>query len=103
VRGHYLIICTVMEAAKDMPYRYGQGFSAGAMHCYKTFRRIPPPSPDDARLILLYGGKRLLYMGREFAPSGTEVFRNHRKFPAIFTMKKGRRRMVGSNSVPLDY
>ena len=42
-------------------------------------------------------------MGREFAPSGTEVFRNHRKFPAIFTMKKGRRRMVGSNSVPLDY
>ena len=42
-------------------------------------------------------------MGREFAPSGTEVFRNHRKFPAIFTMKKGRRRMVRSNSVPLDY
>jgi hypothetical protein len=71
--------------------------------CYKTFRRIPPPSPDDARLILLYRGKRLLYMGREFEPSGTEVFRNHRKFPAIFTMKKGRRRMVGSNSVPLDY
>ena len=64
-------------------------------HCYKTFRRIPPPSPDDARLILLYRGKRLLYMGREFAPSGTKVFRNHRKFPAIFTMKKGRRRMVG--------
>ncbi len=55
------------------------------------------------RLILLGRGKRLLYMGREFAPSGTEVFRNHRKFPAIFTMKKGRMRMVGSNSVPLDY
>ncbi len=73
------------------------------VHCYKTFRRIPPPSPDDARLILLYRGKRLLYMGREFAPSGTEVFRNHRKFLVIFTMKKGRRRMVGSNSVPLDY
>jgi hypothetical protein len=76
-----------------------------SIHCYKTFRRIPPPSPDDARLILLYRGKRLLYMGREFAPSasGTEVFRNIRKFPAIFTMKKGRTRMVGSNSVPLDY
>jgi hypothetical protein len=73
------------------------------MHCYKTFRRIPPPSPDDARLILLYRGKRLIYMGREFAPSGTEVFRNHRKFPAIFTLKKGRIHMVGSNSVPLDY
>ncbi len=57
-------------------------------HCYKTFRRIPPPSPDDARLILLYRGKLLLYMGREFAPSGTEVFRNHRKFQAIFTMKR---------------
>ena len=26
-------------------------------HCYKTFCRIPPPSPDDARLILLYRGK----------------------------------------------
>ncbi len=39
----------------------------------------------------------------EFAPSGSEVFRNHRKFPAIFTMKKGRRHRVGSNSVPLDY
>ncbi len=75
----------------------------GNIHCYKTFRRIPPPSPDDARLILLYRGKGLLYMGREFAPSGTEGFRNHRKFPAIFTMKKGKRRMVGSNSVPLDY
>ncbi len=109
------------------------------LHCYKTFRRIPPPSPDDARLILLYKGKRLLYMGREFTPSVTEVFRNHRKFPAnshspwrvfpvklvslalitfsvpgfclssirnfpaIFAMKKGRRRMVGSYSVPLDY
>ncbi len=73
------------------------------LHCYKTFRRIPPPIPDDASLILLYRGKRLIYMGREFAPSGTEVFRNHRKFPAIFTMKKGRIRMVGSNSVPLDY
>ena len=73
------------------------------LHCYKTFRRIPPPSPDDAGLILLGRGKRLLYMGREFAPSGTEVFRNHRKFPAIFTMKKGRRLMVGSNSVPQDY
>jgi hypothetical protein len=72
-------------------------------HCYKTFRRIPPPSPDGAGLILLGRGKRLLYKGREFAPSGTEVFRNHRKFPAIFTMKKGRLRMVGSNSVPLDY
>jgi hypothetical protein len=59
------------------------------LHCYKTFRRIPPPSPDDAGLILLGRGKRLLYMGREFAPSGTEVFRNHRKFPAIFTLKKG--------------
>ncbi len=35
--------------------------------------------------------------------TGTEVFRNHRKFPAIFTMKKGRMRMVGSNSIPLDY
>jgi hypothetical protein len=58
---------------------------------------------DDAGLILLGRGKRLLYMGREFAPSGTEVFRNHRKFPAIFTMKKERMRMVGSNSVPLDY
>ncbi len=74
-----------------------------SVHCYKTFRRIPPPSPDDARLILLYRGKRLLYMGRVFAPSGTEVFRNIRKFPAIFTIKKGRTRMVGSNSVPLDY
>ncbi len=42
-------------------------------------------------------------MGRVFAPSGTEVFRNHRKFPAIFAMKKGGKRMVGSNSVPLDY
>jgi hypothetical protein len=56
-----------------------------------------------AGLILLGRGKRLLYMGREFAPSGTEVFRNHRKFPAIFTMKKGRMCMVGSNSVPLNY
>jgi hypothetical protein len=73
------------------------------LHCYKTFRRIPPPSPDDAGLILLGRGKRLLYMGREFAPSGTEVFHNHRKSPAIFTMKKGRTRIVGSNSVPLDY
>jgi len=73
------------------------------VHCYKTFRRIPPPSPDEAGLILLGRGKRLLYMGRKFAPSGTEVFRNHRKFPAIFTMKKGRTCMVGSNSVPLDY
>jgi hypothetical protein len=73
------------------------------IHCYKTFRRIPPPSLDDARLILLYRGKRLLYMGREFAPSGTEVLRNHWKFPAIFTMKKGRRRTMGSNSVPLEY
>jgi hypothetical protein len=73
------------------------------LHCYKTFRRIPPPSPDDARLILLYRGKRLLDMGREFVPSGSEVFRNHRKFPAIFTMKNGRRRMVGLNSVSLDY
>jgi hypothetical protein len=54
-----------------------------------------------AGLILLGRGKRLLYIGREFAPSGTEVFRNHRKFPAIFTMKKGRMCMVGSNSVPL--
>ncbi len=72
-------------------------------HCYKTFRRIPPPSTDDAGLILLGRGKRLLYMGREFAPSGTEVFRNHRKFPAIFTMKKGSVRMLGSNSVSLDY
>ncbi len=27
------------------------------MHCYKTFRRIPPPSPDDAGLILLGRGK----------------------------------------------
>jgi hypothetical protein len=42
-------------------------------------------------------------MGREFAPSGTKVFRNHRKFPAIFTMKKGRTCMVGSNSVALAY
>jgi hypothetical protein len=73
------------------------------LHCYKTFRRIPPPSPDDAGLILLGRGKRLLYMGREFAPSGTEVFCNHRKFLAIFTMKKGRTRTVGSNSVPPDY
>jgi hypothetical protein len=72
------------------------------VHCYKTFRRIPPPSTDDAGLILLGRGKRLLYMGWEFAPSGTKVFRNHRKFPAIFTMKKGRMRMVGSNSAPLD-
>jgi hypothetical protein len=55
------------------------------------------------RLILLGRGKRLLYMGRDFALSGTEVFRNYRKFPAIFTMKKGRMRMVGLNSVPLDY
>ncbi len=30
-------------------------------------------------------------------------FRNHRKFPAIFTMKKCRMRMMGSNSVPLAY
>ncbi len=30
---------------------------APMVHCYKTFRRIPPPSPDDARLILLYRGK----------------------------------------------
>jgi hypothetical protein len=74
-----------------------------SVHCYKTFCRIPPPSPDDAGIILLGRGKRLLYMGREFAPSGTEVFRNHWKFSAIFTMKKGRTRMVGSNSVPLDY
>ncbi len=73
------------------------------LQCYKTFRRIPPPSTDGAGLILLGRGKRLLYMGREFAPSGTKVFRNHRKFPAIFTLKKGRMRMVGSNSVPLDY
>ncbi len=41
-------------------------------------------------LILLGRGKQLLYMGQEFAPSGTEVFRNHLKFPAIFTKKKGR-------------
>ncbi len=27
------------------------------LHCYKTFRRIPPPSPDDAGLILLGRGK----------------------------------------------
>jgi hypothetical protein len=26
-------------------------------HCYKTFRRIPPPCPDDAGLILLGRGK----------------------------------------------
>ncbi len=43
-------------------------------HCYKTFRRIPPPSPDDARLILLYRGKWLLHIVRKFAPSATEVF-----------------------------
>ncbi len=78
-------------------------------HCYKTFQRIPPPSPDDAGLILLGTGKWLLHIVREFAPSATEVFvdnrsfHNHRKFQAIFTMKKGRMRMVGSNSVPLDY
>ncbi len=84
-------------------WKSGQSTEIDTLHCYKTIRRIPPPSPDDAGLILLGRGKRLLYMGREFAPSGTEVFRNHRKFPAIFTMKKGRTRMVGSNSVPLDY
>jgi hypothetical protein len=75
---------------------HGEEDCCAPLHCYKTFRRIPPPSPDDARLILLYRGKRLLYMGRVFAPSGTEVFRNIRKFPAIFTMIKGRTRMVGS-------
>jgi hypothetical protein len=32
-------------------------YSEMGLHCYKTFRRIPPPSPDDARLILLYRGK----------------------------------------------
>ncbi len=78
-------------------------FLAKPPHCYKTFRKIPPPSTGWRRLILLGRGKQLLYMGREFAPSGTKVFRNHWKFPAIFTMKKGRMRMVGSNSVPLDY
>ncbi len=39
------------------------------LHCYKTFRRIPPPSPDDTRLILLYRGKWLLHIVRKFAPS----------------------------------
>jgi hypothetical protein len=36
-------------------------------------------------------------------PLATEVFHIHRKFPPIFTMKKGRMRMLGSNSVPLDF
>jgi len=108
----FLLLLMLTENVKRWGGKYEKKISllihfefyvASLTHCYKTLRRIPPPSPDDARLILLYRGKRLLYMGRVFAPSGTEVFRNHRKFPAIFAMKKGRRRMVGSNSVPLDY
>ncbi len=95
--------CTVIDKGRIFLKTFRAALFYDDLHCYKTFRRIPPPSPDDARLILLYSGKRLIYMGREFAPSGTEVFRNHRKFLAIFTMKKGRICMVGSNSVPLDY
>ncbi len=37
--------------------RWSEIHPARFLHCYKTFRRIPPPSPDDARLILLYRGK----------------------------------------------
>jgi hypothetical protein len=74
--------------------------------CYALLQDVPQNSATQhggAGLILLGRGKRLLYMGWEFAPSGTEVFRNHRKFPAIFTIKKGRVRTVGSKSVLLDY
>jgi hypothetical protein len=31
------------------------------------------------------------------------IFRNHRKFPAIFPVKKGRVHMVESNLHPLDF
>jgi hypothetical protein len=97
-------VTEILDTVENKPALETTGrIKSNVMHCYKTFRRIPPPSPDDAGLILLGRGKRLLYMGREFAPSGTEVFRNHRKFPAIFTMKKGRMHMMGSNSAPLEY
>ncbi len=58
-----------------------------AIHCYKTLRRIPPPRPDGAGLIGLGRGKWLLYMVREYARSGTEVFRHIseiRNFPGIY-------------------
>jgi hypothetical protein len=59
---------------------------------YGTLLQVVPQNSATQhgwrRLILLGRGKRLLYMGWEFAPSDTEVFRNHRKFPAIFTMIK---------------
>jgi hypothetical protein len=84
----------------------GYCYKAASIKLFTLLQDVPQNSATQhggAGLILLGRGKRLLYMGREFAPSGTEVFRNHRKSPAIFTMKKGRMRMVGSNSVPLDY
>ncbi len=86
----------------------GQGHNIQGTLCSrgatsKNFRSGKHRSGTHQPCILLGRGKRLIYMGREFAPSGTEVFRNHRKFPAIFTMKKGRARIVGSNSVSLDY
>jgi hypothetical protein len=93
-------------------FQFGEGGEEGScgsvlFKCTKRLatllQDVPQNSATQHGLILLGRGKRLLYMGREFAPSVTEVFRNHRKFTAIFTMKKGRMRMVGSNSVPLDY
>ncbi len=59
----------------------------GLLHCYKTLRRIPLPWPDGAGPNGQGTGKWLLCRVREFAPSVTEVFRNHRKFPAIFPVK----------------
>ncbi len=74
------------------------------LHCYKTFRRIPPPWPDGAGPNGQGRGKWLLYMVREFSPSPSEVFRNHRNFPAFFTVKNWRPcSWVGSNLQPWVY
>jgi hypothetical protein len=53
------------------------------VHCYKTLRRIPPPGPDGAGPNGQGKGKLMLYMVREIATSGPEVFRNQPKFSEI--------------------
>jgi hypothetical protein len=37
-------------------YEEADSHDRSLLYFYKMFRRIPPPSPDDARLILLYRG-----------------------------------------------